>query len=125
MKLLAAISISLSFAAPVSTNDAVGNATPAVAVRRSSQDMIAESISAETSSADPAVAVESSEMISEQMEKEMNDLLVDLDDVIQELGDTVLADFFKILEDNFDDILDDGQLGEVADFVENALNFTV
>ena len=115
MKLLAAISISLSFAAPISTNDAVGNATPAMAVRRSSQDM----------TADPAVAVESSEMISEEMENEINDLLVDLDDVIQELGDTVLADFFKILEDNFDDILDDGQLEEVTDFVENALNFTV
>ena len=104
MKLFAAISISMSFAAPVSTgNDELTTSTP---VRRSSQDMTMAAIDSSTD-----LPIESeSEWVeldtvfgSEEIDNQVLEFIVELDDVLNEIEENILTEFFDSLQDQLDD----------------------
>ena len=104
MKIFAAISISISFAAPLSTgNDELTTSTPA---RRSSQDMTMAAIDSSTDLPNEFESewVELDTVFgSEEIDNQVLEFIDELDDVLNDLEDNILTDFFDSLQDQIDE----------------------
>ena len=58
---------------------------------------------------------------SEQFNTQMNEVIIELEDVIDQIKNTAMAELFDLIADNFDDILEKGKLVEISDSIQSIL----